>query len=59
MAEIVNLRRARKERQRAGREEEAAARRRRFGRTKQDKAAEEAERVRKTRLLEGHRREPD
>ena len=59
MAEVVNLRRARKDKARTAREEEAAARRRRFGRTKAEKTAEETERARKTRLLEGHRREPE
>ena len=40
MADIVNLRRARKDKTRRERESEAAANRRRFGRTKADKAAD-------------------
>jgi hypothetical protein len=50
MAEIVNLRRARKDKARRDREIEADANRRRFGRTKSQKAAEKqgAERTRRT-----------
>ena len=40
MAEIVNLRRARKDKARREREGEADANRRRFGRTKAEKAAD-------------------
>ena len=40
MAEIVNLRRARKDKARQQREGEADANRRRFGRTKAEKAAD-------------------
>lgn len=40
MAEIVNLRRARKDKARRQRESEADANRRRFGRTKPEKAAD-------------------
>ena len=40
MAEIVNLRRARKDKARQQRESEADANRRRFGRTKAEKAAD-------------------
>jgi hypothetical protein len=40
MAEIVNLRRARKDKTRQQREGEADANRRRFGRTKAEKAAD-------------------
>ncbi|HMN85363.1 MAG TPA: DUF4169 family protein [Bauldia sp.] len=57
-ADIVNLRRARKERDRAAREEEAAANRRRFGRTRAEKEKEAAERDQAARLIDGHRREP-
>lgn len=50
MAEIVNLRRARKDKVRRERESEADANRRRFGRTKSEKAADkqQAERQRRT-----------
>jgi hypothetical protein len=40
MAEIVNLRRVRKDKARQQRESEADANRRRFGRTKAEKAAD-------------------
>ena len=57
-ADIVNLRRARKAKARAGREETAAANRTAFGRTKAEKAEATAERERAARSLDGHRREP-
>jgi hypothetical protein len=41
MADIVNLRRARKDRARRDRETEADANRRRFGRTRAEKSADE------------------
>lgn len=41
MAEIVNLRRARKDKARRDREAEAGANRRRFGRTRAERAADE------------------
>ena len=49
MAEIVNLKQARKERARRERETEADANRRRFGRTRAEKKADKdaAERARK------------
>jgi hypothetical protein len=58
-ADIINLRRARKEKARAMREQEAAENRNRFGRTKADKerAALEAERA--ARQIEGHHRDDD
>lgn len=59
MAEIINLRRARKDRTRAEKEQTAADNRVRFGRTKAEKqkAALEADLVR--RRLDGHRRDSD
>jgi hypothetical protein len=57
-AEIVNLRRARKQKARAGKEREAAANRIAFGRTRAEKAATVAERERSERAIESHRREP-
>jgi hypothetical protein len=57
MAEIVNLRRARKERARTDKEAKASENRVRFGRRKQDVAVEEAGRATAARLLDGHRRE--
>jgi hypothetical protein len=58
-AEIVNLRRARKQKARSEKEASAAANRRRFGRTKEEKATEAADRNRATRLVDGHRRDRD
>jgi hypothetical protein len=55
MAEIVNLRRARKEKAREQRKNEADANRLRFGRTKGQKAAERDEQARRGSSLEGKR----
>ena len=57
MAEIVNLRQARKQKARAGKQREAAQNRAAFGRGKAEKLQEksEAERARKT--LDGHKLE--
>lgn len=57
MGEIVNLRRARKEKERRERDSEAAANRRRFGRTKAEKnidrdAAERASRSHDSKRLD-------
>ena len=59
MAEIINLKRMRKEKERRDRDSEAAANRRRFGRTKAQKAADEADADRKRRLLDGKQIEPE
>lgn len=56
MAEIVNLRMARKARARADAERTAAQNRAKFGRTKAEKAAERAEAERTARTLDGARR---
>jgi hypothetical protein len=56
-AEIVNLRKARKARDRAGREAEAAANRAKFGRSKDEREAESLEAARKARVLDAHRRD--
>ncbi len=53
MAEIVNLNRARKARQRAQAERQAAENRVRFGRTKADKRREAQEKQRADQDLEG------
>jgi len=58
MAEIVNLRLARKRKARADREQSAAENRARFGRAKADRKAEEATKALEARKLEGHRRAP-
>jgi hypothetical protein len=57
MADIINLRRARKSKARTEREQAAAENRRRFGRTKADREREAAEAERAARAIEGHRRD--
>jgi hypothetical protein len=57
-AEIVNLRRARKQKARTEKEREAEANRIAFGRTRAEKLATDAERVRAERAIDSHRREP-
>ena len=58
-ADIVNLRRARKAKDRSDREKTAAANRAAFGRPKAEKAKAAAERERAARALEGHRRDDE
>lgn len=53
MAEVINLRRARKAKQRAEEDLRAAANRARFGRTKASREAQGAEAARVDRDLEG------
>ena len=53
MAEIVNLRRARKDKARQQRESEADANRRRFGRTKAEKAGDKDAQERSRRDVDG------
>ena len=55
MAEIINLKRVRKDRARAERDSEAAANRRRFGRTKEQKAADRDQAERSDKSLAGKR----
>jgi len=57
MTEIVNLRLARKARARAEAEQKAAQNRAKFGRTKAEKATEQAEAERTARVLDGTRRD--
>jgi hypothetical protein len=57
MAEIINLRRARKAKARATAETTAAANRAAFGRTKVEKDAAKAEVARTDRILDGARRD--
>jgi hypothetical protein len=57
MGDPVNLRQARKARERSAREAEAAANRALHGRTKAERAAEATERDRAGKLLDGARRE--
>lgn len=55
MGELVNLRRARKDRDRRRREDEAAENRVKFGRTKVEKLTTRAQDELEARRLEGHR----
>lgn len=57
MADIVNLRRARKDKARAEREAKAAENRVRFGRTKEEKRLAEAQERLAGRRIEAHRRD--
>jgi hypothetical protein len=57
MAEIVNLRRARKAKAKAQGEQQAAENRVRFGRTKGERERAAAEGELAARRVEGHRRE--
>jgi hypothetical protein len=59
MAEIINLRRARKETARGERKNEAEANRVRFGRTKAQKAADADSEARRRQALDGKRLVPD
>jgi hypothetical protein len=59
MAEIVNLRRARKARDRASAEAQAEQNRIAFGRTKAERKLTEAEKTLAERRLEGHRLSDD
>ncbi len=58
-AEIVNLRRARKEKARAEKDREAEANRIAFGRTKAEKQATKAEQEVAGRKLDSHKRDRD
>jgi len=59
MAEIINLRRARKARLRTEAEAQAAANRARHGESKAAKTVRRLDNARAARLLDGARREPD
>jgi len=59
MGEIVNLKLARKRKDRAAKAEIAAANRSKFGRTKAEKALDAAEKQRETSRLDGHKRGDD
>jgi hypothetical protein len=58
MAEIINLKRARKEKARDERKNEADTNRLRFGRTKAQKAADRDDEARRGRTLDGKRLAP-
>jgi hypothetical protein len=57
MGEIVNLKKARKARAKAGAEVQAAANRAKHGRTKADKANDRAAEARRQALLDGAKRD--
>ena len=57
MAEIVNLRTARKAKARSEKEAAAEANRLKFGRTKAEKLKEAAQKALAEKHIEGHRRE--
>ena len=57
MAEIINLRKARKKKARAEKEAEAAENRAKFGRPKQEQSQTEAAKDLLDRKLDAHRRE--
>lgn len=57
MGDIINLRRARKQKARAEAELNAAARRLQFGRAKAERHAELAEKRKHEAALDGHRRQ--
>ena len=59
MADIVNLKRVRKDKARHEHEREAAANRQRFGRTKAQKAADQDAASRSRRSLDGKQLPPD
>lgn len=59
MPEVINLRRARKARDRAASETKAAANRLVHGRTKSEKQASRIEQLRQERSLDGARRDTD
>lgn len=59
MAEIINLRQARKARDRAKAQDMAASNRAKHGRTRGEKQRQEAEEAKIVRLLDGAKREED
>lgn len=59
MAEIINLRRARKSKQREEREKAAAANRTVFGRTRSEKEASAARRELAAKTIDAHKRDRD
>ena len=59
MADVINLRMARKARTRSGAEAQAAANRAKFGQTKAEKTRTTQDAARAARLLDGAKREGD
>lgn len=58
MADILSLNKARKARARAAKDATASENRVKFGRTKGEKAAEEARKAAAEKGIDGHKREP-
>ncbi|WP_196258305.1 DUF4169 family protein [Pelagibacterium limicola] len=59
MAEIINLRLARKRKERADMDEHAAANRTKYGQPKSARKKREAEKALAAKRLDGHKREPE
>lgn len=59
MADIINLRQARKAKVRKDKEQVAAANRAKFGQTKAEREVRRIEEARQDRLLDGNRRDGD
>lgn len=59
MADIINLRQARKAKMRKDKEQVAAANRAKFGQTKAEREVRRIEEARQDRLLDGNRRDGD
>ncbi len=57
MADIINLRRIRKDKQRSEHEKQSDANRIKFGRTKAEKLLSKTEIKRDAKLLDGHKRD--
>ncbi|WP_374945232.1 DUF4169 family protein [Sphingomonas sp.] len=57
MADVINMAAARKARARTAKDTQAAANRAAFGRTKAERAADEAEAARRKALLDGAKRD--
>ncbi|WP_082092530.1 DUF4169 family protein [Devosia epidermidihirudinis] len=57
MAEIINLKNARKQKARAEKDVQAAQNRVLFGRTKAEKQLQAAEKARDEKAIDGHKRE--
>lgn len=59
MAEVINLRRARKAKSRAEAERQAAANRAKFGQSRSERNRNALERDRTDRFIDGAKREPE
>ncbi len=59
MAEVINLRQARKAKARASADQQAASNRAKFGRTKAERDSQAAEAARAAGVIDGAKLEPD